>query len=81
MKTHNILIQAEWDDEAKVYVASSDDVHGLVAEAAILLDLIAKLEILVPELLDLNAQHHQISKGDIIFLDILVRHVKTIYMS
>ena len=28
-----ILVTVMWDDEAEVYVATSDDVPGLVAEA------------------------------------------------
>ncbi len=48
------FIRAEWDDEAKVWVATSDDVPGLVTEAATLEELSAKLNILVPELLQLN---------------------------
>lgn len=48
------FIRAEWDDEAKVWVATSDDVPGLVTEAATLEELSAKLDILVPELLQLN---------------------------
>ena len=48
------FIRAEWDDEARVWVATSDDVPGLVTEAATLEALSQKLEILVPELLDLN---------------------------
>lgn len=28
-----IVVRAEWDDEAKVWVATSDDVPGLATEA------------------------------------------------
>ena len=38
-----------------VFVATSDDVPGLVAEASSLQELEAKLGTLVPELLELNA--------------------------
>jgi predicted RNase H-like HicB family nuclease len=48
------FIRAEWDAEAAVWVASSDDVPGLVTEAETLDALSAKLEIMVPELLDAN---------------------------
>jgi hypothetical protein len=48
------LVRAEWDDEAAVGVASSDDVPGLVTEAATLEALGAKLRIMVPELLEAN---------------------------
>lgn len=48
-------MRAEWDPEAGVYVATSEDVPGLVAEAGTVADLTRKLEVLVPELLELNA--------------------------
>jgi predicted RNase H-like HicB family nuclease len=50
-----LIVAAEWDDEAKVWVATSDDVPGLVTEAASLDALHAKLAVMVPELLELNA--------------------------
>ena len=42
---------AEWDQEAKVWVASSDDVPGLATGADTFEDLIEKLKIVIPELL------------------------------
>ena len=48
------FVRAEWDDEARVWVATSDDVPGLVTEADTLESLSVKLEALIPELLDLN---------------------------
>lgn len=45
---------ADWDDEARVWVASSEDVPGLVTEADSLEALAAKLAVMVPELLELN---------------------------
>ena len=47
-------IRAVWDDEANVWAADSDDVPGLIAEAATLEFLVAKLETLIPELMELN---------------------------
>ena len=41
----------EWDDEARVWVASSEDVPGLATGADTLEDLIEKLKIVIPELL------------------------------
>lgn len=49
-----LSIRAEWDDDASVWVATSDDVPGLATESATLEALSAKLESLVPELLDAN---------------------------
>ena len=47
-------IRAQWDSEAGVWVAESDDVPGLVAEADSPNALIQKLTTLIPELLELN---------------------------
>ncbi|MHB1188650.1 DUF1902 domain-containing protein [Thiobacillus sp.] len=49
-----LFIRAEWDDEASVWVATSDDVPGLATEADTLEALSAKLQSLVPELLEAN---------------------------
>lgn len=48
------FIRAEWDDESQVWVATSDDVPGLVTEGETLEQLIQKLKIMIPELLDAN---------------------------
>ena len=47
-------VHAVWDDEAQVWVATSEDVPGLATEAASFNDLMAKLKVLIPELLDEN---------------------------
>jgi predicted RNase H-like HicB family nuclease len=47
-------VQARWDSEGGVWVAESEDVPGLVAEAESPNALAKKLRILIPELLDLN---------------------------
>lgn len=53
--TSRILsVLAQWDTEAKVWIARSDDVPGLVAEAASLDELFRELQLLIPELLELN---------------------------
>ncbi|HKN08413.1 MAG TPA: DUF1902 domain-containing protein [Pseudomonadota bacterium] len=44
-------VTAQWDDEARVWVASSDDVPGLATGAETLEGLIEKLKIVIPELL------------------------------
>jgi predicted RNase H-like HicB family nuclease len=48
------FVRAEWDQEAGVWVATSDDVPGLATEAETLEALSAKLERMVPELLEAN---------------------------
>jgi len=47
-------IRAEWDSEAGVWVASSDDVPGLATGAETFEELIEKLRVVVPELLEEN---------------------------
>ena len=49
----NIL--ATWIEEEHVWVAESNDVPGLAAEAATIPDLLDKLKILVPEMLQENS--------------------------
>ena len=48
------FVRAEWDAEAAVWVATSDDVPGLVTEAETIEALDAKLKSMVPELLEAN---------------------------
>ena len=55
---HEYAIEATWDDEAGVWVAESQDVPGLVTEAASLDELAARLVIIIPELLELNSHIH-----------------------
>lgn len=50
-----ITVNASWDDEAKYWVAESDDVPGLATGAATLEELLGKLKVMIPELLELNA--------------------------
>jgi predicted RNase H-like HicB family nuclease len=54
--SRSYTVRAIWDDEAKVWVAESDDVPGLITEAASPEELAGKLRILVPELLELNGR-------------------------
>ena len=49
-----LFIRAEWDEEVRVWVATSDDVPGLATEAENIEDLIEKLKIMIPELLEVN---------------------------
>ncbi len=47
-------IQYKWDDDAKVWIATSDKVDGLVLESESLETLIKEVAAAVPELIDLN---------------------------
>lgn len=49
-----LKINAMWDDEASVWVATSQDVDGLAIEATTMDALIQRLKIVIPELIELN---------------------------
>ena len=51
MGIKQITVSAEWDPEAKVWVATSDDVPGLITEAETVEALAEKLSVMIPELL------------------------------
>lgn len=49
-------VHAEWDAEASVWVATSDEVPGLATEADTIEALVQKLKALIPDLLAANNQ-------------------------
>lgn len=49
-----LLVRAKWDEEAQVWVATSENVLGLATEADAVEALCAKLDLMVPELLSAN---------------------------
>jgi len=52
MASYNV--KAEWDAEVGVWVASSDDVPGLATGADTFEELVEKLKVVIPELLEEN---------------------------
>lgn len=48
-------ISLSWDDSAKVWIATSDTISGLVLESASLEELLTHVSKAVPELLSLQA--------------------------
>lgn len=52
MKEYKILMT--WDNEAAVWVATSDDVPGLALESGSFDALVERVKYAVPELMDLN---------------------------
>jgi hypothetical protein len=50
------IVNALWDADAGVWVATSDDIAGLVTESKTFEALLKKLRALVPELMSLNGQ-------------------------
>ena len=53
-KPKPLIVNATWDDEAKVWVATSNDIAGLATEADSLDAMVKKLKAIIPELLDAN---------------------------
>ena len=54
MKNASILVQAFWDDDAKVWVATSNDIEGLSVEGATHEELTDKVVAAVADLIELN---------------------------
>ena len=54
MPINDIRVEALWDEDAQVWVASSNDVPGLITEADTMEHLMQKLKIVIPELLHAN---------------------------
>jgi predicted RNase H-like HicB family nuclease len=69
VKGKPLFIRAEWDEEAKVWVATSDDVPGLATEAVTMEALREKLKVMIPELLMAN----NVSFQDEVPFEILTR--------
>ena len=59
MSKKPLFIRAEWDEEAHVWVATSDDVPGLATEEDALEGLVEKLKVMIPELLDANGAEQE----------------------
>ena len=55
MGEKQLHITLSWDDEAKVWYVSDSDVPGLSTWGATIDEIIGKVEVMVPELLELNA--------------------------
>ena len=69
MNVKPYFIRAEWDEEASVWVATSDDVPGLVTEDVTMEGLIQKLKTIVPELLEANG----VKVGDEVPFELMTR--------
>jgi hypothetical protein len=54
--SRSITIKARWDGEASVWIATSDDVHGLVVEADTWPAMIEEASLILPELLEVSGR-------------------------
>jgi len=73
MRLTAISVEAFWDTEANVWVATSNDLPGLVTEADTTEKLLKKLKVIIPELIQLN--HVEFLTREPIFLD-LTTHLR-----
>ena len=64
MPERGFFAKAEWDGEAGVWYVAESDLPGLVAEAETPTALMAKLRVLVPELVELNRHLLDWQPGD-----------------
>jgi hypothetical protein len=62
MKHPTIIVRADWDDDAKVWVATSSDIDGLATEADTLEALRAKVLTMIGELLELNEDRSDLAE-------------------
>jgi len=51
-----LTVKAIWDQEVSVWVATSEDIPGLVTEAATAEELEQKLQVMIPELMKANGK-------------------------
>lgn len=54
MKHLSIFVRAEWDDVARVWVATSNDIAGLAVEAKTMEELNRKVTNAISDLIELN---------------------------
>ena len=54
-----ITIDARWGGEASVWIATSNDVAGLVVEAESWPAMIAEVRLVLPELLELSGEQNE----------------------
>ena len=64
------IINLTWDNEADVWVATSDDIPGLVLESGSFDALLERVRFAVPELLELNKD----TKNNLSLLFVSKRH-------
>jgi predicted RNase H-like HicB family nuclease len=53
---HTFRVEAEYDIEAGIWYVSDSDVPGLATEASSLDELMAKLQVMIPDLFDARAE-------------------------
>ncbi len=65
MKHATIIVRADWDDDANVWVATSTDINGLALEAPTFESLMKKIPGALCDLMELNGLEIDESISDI----------------
>jgi hypothetical protein len=68
MKHATIIVRAQWDDDANVWVATSTDIDGLATEAPTIEALRSKVLVMISELLELNREHSDLPEIPVHFM-------------
>jgi hypothetical protein len=68
MKHNTIIVRAQWDEEAQVWVATSTDIDGLATEAPTIEALRSKVLVMIGELLELNHEHSDLPEIPVHFM-------------
>ena len=71
-------VMCTWDNDASVWVATSDDVPGLAVEAGSIDALLARLKVVIPELLELNGvETEEVVSFTLLTQDVACRGTRT----
>ena len=54
MVNEMVTVRATWDADTQCWLAESDDIPGLVAEADTMEELVREIKLVAPDLLELN---------------------------
>lgn len=72
------IVWADWDPEAEVWVAHSDDVPGLATGADTFEELVDKVKVMVPELLEENGLIPPDKSGAELPISVMARRVERV---
>lgn len=72
-----IIVEARWDDEAKVWVAQSPTLPGLITESETLEDLQQKLPVMIEDLLTAEEDGDNVSSEPVETPVCLITHSST----
>jgi predicted RNase H-like HicB family nuclease len=81
MEPNTYHVLADWDPEANVWVATSDDVPGLATEAETIEGLTTRLRTMIPELLEANGLLPENVPSDAIVFELTSRRQELVTLA